>query len=228
MKTIILLHGAIGAASQLQPLADALSAHYHVHSLNFDGHGGEPLPDEFSIARFATQTAQWLQAQQLQSVTILGYSMGGYVALYMARHWPQLVGRIITLGTKFHWDEPTAARETQMLIPEKIAQKLPAFAQTLQQRHAPQNWQEVLTHTAAMMHHMGAHPPLTTDDYPHIACPTLLMLGDRDKMVSTAETLHVYSHLQQAQLAILPGTPHPIEQVDAALVSYMVQRFAGV
>jgi pimeloyl-ACP methyl ester carboxylesterase len=227
MKTIILLHGAIGAASQLQPLADALSTHYHVHSLNFDGHGGEPLPQAFSIAHFATQTVQWLQAHQLQSVTIVGYSMGGYVALYMARHWPQLVGRIATLGTKFHWDEPTAARETQMLIPEKIIQKLPAFAQTLQQRHAPQNWKEVLSHTAAMMHHMGAHPPLTTDDYPHITCPTLLMLGDRDKMVTTAETLNVYSHLPQAQLAILPGTPHPIEQVDAALVSYMVQRFCN-
>ena len=146
----------------------------------------------------------------------------------MARHWPQLVGRIITLGTKFHWDEPTAARETQMLLPEKIEQKLPAFAETLRQRHAPQDWKQVLHQTAAMMRNMGAQPPLTTDDYPHIACPTLLMLGDRDKMVTTTETLHVYGHLPQVQLAILPGTPHPIEQVDASLVTYMVQRFAGV
>ncbi len=226
MKTIVLLHGAIGAASQLQPLADALSVHYTVHLLNFDGHGGEPLPNEFSIAHFAAQTAQWLQAHQLQSVTIVGYSMGGYVALYMARHWPQPVGRIITLGTKFQWDEPTAARETQMLIPEKIEQKLPAFAETLRQRHAPQDWKQVLHQTAAMMRNMGAQPPLGTEDYHNIACPTLLMLGDRDKMVTTTETLHVYSHLPQAQLAILPGTPHPIEQVDASLVTYMVQRFA--
>ena len=40
MKTILLLHGAIGAADQLQPLAQVLAAHYNVHTLSFSGHGG--------------------------------------------------------------------------------------------------------------------------------------------------------------------------------------------
>jgi hypothetical protein len=51
------------------------------------------------------------------------------------------------------------------------------------------------------------------------------MLGDRDQMVSLQETLDVYKALPQAQLAVLPNTPHPIEKVDLSLVSVLVQRF---
>jgi esterase/lipase len=46
MKDILLLHGAIGAKDQLQPLADALKDRYIVHTLNFSGHGGEAFAKE--------------------------------------------------------------------------------------------------------------------------------------------------------------------------------------
>ena len=61
---------------------------------------------------------------------------------------------------------------------------------------------------------MGRDNPLKTDDYADIAKPVLLMLGDRDKMVSFDETLAVYKMLPNAQLAVLPNIAHPIESVD--------------
>ena len=42
---------------------------------------------------------------------IFGYSMGGYVALHAARRHPERIGSIMTLGTKFAWDTPTAEKE---------------------------------------------------------------------------------------------------------------------
>ena len=86
--------------------------------------------------------------------------MGGYVALYLAFHQPQLVESVITLGTKLLWDETTAAKETAMMQPEVILQKVPGFANQLAQRHHPQDWKVVMTKTAEMLTAMGNNNPL--------------------------------------------------------------------
>jgi len=226
METLLLLHGAIGAADQLQPLAQALSGPYNVHTIDFSGHGGQPFAEEpFSMKLFARDVLSYIEQHNLQRVAIFGYSMGGYVGMYLARHYPEKISKVVTLATKYNWDEAIAAKETQMLVPEKIEQKLPAFAATLSERHAPNDWKEVLRKTADMMIGLGADNVLKGDDYPGIGMPALLLLGDRDKMVTLDETLAVYKALPQSQLGILPGTSHPIEQVDTELLATIVKGF---
>lgn len=226
METLLLLHGAIGAADHLQPLAAALAPHFSVHTLSFSGHGGNPLPDaDFSIPLFAADVLTYMQQHELEQVSILGYSMGGYVAMYLAKHHPGKINKVLTLATKYLWTEEIAAREIQMLQPEKISQKLPAYAATLATRHAPADWALVLQKTAAMMVSLGSSPTLSLSDYATISTPSLLLLGDRDKMVSLDETVAVYKALPNAQLGILPGTAHPIEQVPVDLLCYHAIRF---
>jgi len=228
MQTLFLLHGAIGAADQLQPLAESLKAHYTVYTLDFSGHGGREMPaTPFSIARFAEDVLQEMAALQLEKIAVFGYSMGGYVAMYLAKHYPEKIDRVVTLATKFHWDEATAAKEVQMVNADKIARKLPAFAETLEKRHAPNDWKLVMQHTGDMLTALGRQNTLQPDDYTTIAQPALVMLGDRDKMVGLEETVAVYKNLPNAQLAVLPATGHPIEQVDVAMLSYFIHRFVG-
>jgi pimeloyl-ACP methyl ester carboxylesterase len=151
--------------------------------------------------------------------------MGGYVAMYLAKYHPERVNKIITLATKFNWDENIAANETKMLNADKIAQKLPDFAAALQKRHAPNDWKTVLEKTAAMLIDMGKGNLLKPGDYPEIQHPVLLMLGDRDKMVTLDETVEVYNKLPKAQLAILPNTTHPIEMVNLVRLAYEISSF---
>ena len=225
MMDLLILHGALGSVEQLQPLAVSLSPNYNVYTLDFSGHGAEKLPTTpFSISLFASDVLRFMDSNNLKHVSILGYSMGGYVAMYLAKHHPDKVNKIITLATKYEWSPEIAAREVKMLDPEKIEQKLPAFAATLAARHTA-DWKEVLHHTAQMMLAMGANNPLTTTDYPAIPHPVLILLGDRDKMVTLDETLAVYKALPNAQLGILPATSHPIEQVNVSLLSFMVDKF---
>lgn len=225
MQTLLLLHGAIGSSVQLQPLADALSGHYDVHLFNFPGHGGTPMPVEsFSIKTFAAYTLKYIEENKLRNIIVFGYSMGGYTAIYLAKEHPQLFTRIITLGTKFHWDEPTAAREVKMLDADTIAAKVPAFAKTLEQIHAPNNWKEVLQLTAAMLTAMGKNNPLKPEDYPQITTPVLVMLGDRDNMVSLEETVQVYKQLPNARMAVLPGTPHPVEKTGVGMIAFFIRN----
>ena len=135
MKNIILLHGAIGAKDQLEPLAVELKQQgYNVFMLNFSGHGQIPFQIHFSIEQFALELEQFIEANNLQRPTVFGYSMGGYVALYLAKQQPNILGNIIILGTKFEWSPAIAQKEVKMLDSKTIMEKVPKFAEALQKR----------------------------------------------------------------------------------------------
>lgn len=227
MKTILLLHGAIGAADQLEPLANLLKGKYDVRMLSFSGHGGSAAGKGFSIANFADEVLAYLDKEGLQQVSIFGYSMGGYVALYLAKQQPKRIDKLVTLATKFHWDEPTTAKEAGMLDAEKIATKVPAFAASLEKRHAPNDWKQVLAQTKDMLTAMGANNPLSLEDYKTIETSVSVCIGDRDKMVTLDETVAVYKALPNAQFAVLPQTQHPIEQVPLHYLAFIIKDFVG-
>ena len=225
MQPLLLLHGAIGAADQLQSLVDKLPGYKSI-TFNFSGHGGKDFPaGELSIKHFAEEVLAFIEEQKLEQVNIFGYSMGGYVGMYLAKHHPAKIKQVATLATKFHWDAPTAVKETQMLDADKIEAKVPAFAKSLQERHAPNDWKMLLQRTAGMLQAMGADNPLKPEDYSGIATPSLIMLGDKDKMVTLEETLAVYKALPNGRMAMLPATQHPIEQSNTEALAFLLNQF---
>ncbi|MGC4101000.1 alpha/beta fold hydrolase [Ferruginibacter sp.] len=228
MEHLLLLHGAIGTKDQLSPLADALKDRYTVHTISFCGHGGAPFAEEpFSMELFANDVLQYLQRNKIEQVNIFGYSMGGYVALYLAKHHPHLINKVITLATKFYWDENIAAKEIKMLDAATIEEKIPAFAAQLQQRHGLQNWKPLLEKTAALLTSLGKNNVLNAEDYSTINNPALVLLGDRDKMITLEETIAVYTALPNARMGMLPNTAHPIEKVHVELLSFLITQFLG-
>lgn len=228
MEHIILLHGAIGASDQVRALADKLSANYKVHTPDLAGHGGRAIPNEpFSIQLFAANVLDYMKTNGLDKASIFGYSMGGYVGMYLASRHRERINKVVTLATKFHWDELVSAKEVQTLDPDKMEQKIPAFADMLKNRHTPEQWRYVLMKTREMMVNLGNDNTLKPDHFKAIEIPTLIMLGDRDRMVTLDETLNVFRSLPKAQMAMLPNTPHPMEQVDADMIAYFVHKFIG-
>ena len=225
MQQLLLLHGAIGSSQQLEKLRTELQGQYDVHTLNFSGHGGLPMPISFSIESFAEDILLFLDTNQIPVTAVFGYSMGGYAAMYLARKHPERISKLITLATKFHWDKPTAEKEVKMLNPSRIEEKLPAFAELLKQRHRPEDWKQVLQKTASLLTEMGKNNPLKLPDYASIQIPVKLMLGDRDKMVSLEETLQVFRTLPNAQLAVIPATQHPVEAVNTARLAFEIRDF---
>jgi pimeloyl-ACP methyl ester carboxylesterase len=225
-QNLLLLHGAIGSKQQLQELAAILKNRYIIHTISFSAHGGSSISEEpFSIELFAEEVLTYLEEKNIQQTTVFGYSMGGYVAMYLAKNYPQKINKVITLATKFYWDEAIAAKEVKMLDADLIQKKLPMFAEQLQQRHAPQDWKVVLQKTKEMMVNLGKKNPLQLTDYANVEAPCLLLLGDRDKMISMEETINVYKQFPNAQFGMLPDTPHPIEQVDVNTLSFFITKF---
>jgi enterochelin esterase-like enzyme len=99
----------------------------------------------------------------LEKPTVFGYSMGGYVALYLAHSQPTLLGNIITLGTKFEWTPKIAQKEIKMLDAKVIIEKVPKFAEALKTRHG-NDWELLLWKTATMMVDLGNTNALSLED----------------------------------------------------------------
>lgn len=215
MQKLLLLHGAIGSSIQLEPLANILKNTYDIYLLNFSGHGGKPFPDEaFSIEMFAEDVLYFIDKNKLEGINVYGYSMGGYVALYIARHFPNKINKIFTTATKFDWNEESSLKESKLLDPEKIISKIPKFAEQLSERHSPEDWKIVLNKTSEMMINLGKNKLLKDEDFTLIGNEVLVSVGDRDNMVTIEETVGVYRKLKNGRLLIMPDTPHPIEKIS--------------
>lgn len=215
MDKLLLLHGAAGSSVQLEPLANKLKDTYSVYMLNFSGHGGKPIPEEpFSIELFAEDVLYFINKNKLEGINIYGYSMGGYVALYISRHIPEKISKIFTTATKFNWNKESSIKEAALLDPEKIKEKIPKFAEQLLRIHSPEDWKIVLKKTAEMMINLGRNKLLKDEDFPLIENEVTVSVGDRDNMVSIEETIDVYRKLKRGNLLIMPDTPHPFEKIN--------------
>ena len=229
MNNLLILHGAIGSVKQFTHLIRFLESDFKVYAIDFSGHGGSEIPaEDFTIEMFANDVLDWMAKKEIDKIDIFGYSMGGYVGLFLARFYPEKIGRVFTLATKFHWHEETAKHEASMLDPDKIMDKFPAFAEELKHRHAPEDWAEVLRKTAKMMIALGHNNTLKDADFRAIENTVLVSVGDRDKMVSIEETLGVYRQLKNGQMLVLPDTYHPIEKVSGDKLIHEIIDFFKV
>jgi pimeloyl-ACP methyl ester carboxylesterase len=226
-RPLLLLHGALGDARQFAPALELL-ADRNVFCVTFSGHGGTPLPDIFSIDRFVRDTLDAMDEHGIETADILGYSMGGYVALQLARDHADRVNRIITIGTKFNWTQEEAAGEVRMMNPDVIEQKIPAFAAMLAARHAPEDWKTVMRRTAEMMTRLGDGEAMTDADFARVPHPVLVCRGSADHMVHEAESVRTAATLPHGQFRELPGLKHPLEAIPPRTLSDLCLEWLDV
>ena len=223
MSSILLLHGALGSTQQLSGLRSTLQSNRaDLFELNFSGHGGNSFEKDFGIEQFASEVEQFVLTEKLSDVTIFGYSMGGYVAAWLSVQNPKLISRIITLGTKFDWSPESAGREIRKMNPEKIEQRIPAFARVLEHRHQPNNWKLLMKKTADMMKQLGENPLLTEQNLKRVQAKVLIILGDRDDMADLEFSKNASNWIPNSKFVLLQDAPHPIEKVDLNKLSNLI------
>lgn len=214
--TLVLLHGALGSRSQLEPLRAIVAPRRTVHVPELEGHGTTPARGRpFEIAGFVENVVAALDSAGLDRVDVFGYSMGGYVALALALAHPARVSTITTLGTKFDWSPEFAAGEMAKLDAATIRAKVPQFAGVLAARHeGAGGWEPLLGRTAGLLESLGRRPVLGDAELARIGHRVRVMVGDRDQTVSVEESAAAFRRMPAGELMVMPRTPHPIEQVD--------------
>ena len=231
---IIVLHGALGSADQMAPLAQAMEGLAPAEALELPGHGATESGDvPFTIAGFAAWLAShpWISDGGPRPVAF-GYSMGGYIALALEARRPGTFAGILTLGTRFSWSPTSAAKEGAKLDPALIREKVPRFAAMLEERHAGSGgWEGVLADTAALLTALGAKPLLVPATLGAIRIPVTLSVGSADDTVTWAETNGIAEFIPGAESAVIDGAPHPIEKVPGEriveLMRAIIARAAG-
>lgn len=213
MESIILLHGALGAAYQFNHITTELSKDYKVYTFDFIGHGPRELSTPFSIVNFSDDLEQFIVAKKIANPTVFGYSMGGYVALHLASENDRILKKVITYGTKVLWNKAIASQETKLLIPEKIEEKVPKFAQYLASLHGESKWKDVVNHTAQLMINLGNNNSIETFSK-RINVEVEIGISNTDEMVTLAESKHIASYLRNGTLKIHNNLPHPIQKIN--------------
>lgn len=222
---LLLLHGALGTEAEFRELVQKLDNSFQIHTLDFEGHGQAGSSSRpFSIQSFSENVLEFMREKKIDQAKIFGYSMGGYVALYLARHFPDKITAVSTLGTILKWDDFVAQRELKYLKPESIEKKVPEFAGLLEQRH-PHGWKTVVRQTANLLSDLGKNPPLQPNDWAAIKQPVRLHVGDRDTTAEPEETTEVFHQIENAELAVLPETPHAFHQADVTWLAYSLNTF---
>lgn len=219
---LLLLHGALGSSSELESLKNCLVNDFTIHTLNFEGHGNSISNKDFSIDLFTQNIIDYILKHKLNKVGIFGFSMGGYVAINLALRRPDMVGKIMTLGTKFNWSIASGEKEIKMLNPIKIEEKVPAFANYLQKIHLPNDWKVNMNKTAKLMSNLMNGEKLIDEDYSELNHKILLCLGSKDLMVSMEETKAVAMQMPNSQLQLIDGFEHPVSKVDKAILSNLI------
>lgn len=230
MSQLILLPGALGHAEQFKNLITELES-YTINAIALDlpGHGINPYsPEAISVPLMAEALLHKFDEQGItEPVTIFGHSLGGYIGLYMCMHFPKRVNSLFTMGTKWHWTEEISKRETSMLNPEKMEEKIPKFVEHLKSVHQ-QDWKRVVNTIAFLMNDLGQNQYLEPQNLGEINKPVRIGLGDRDAMVSLDETVNVYSALPNGQLQIYPSTPHPYEKMNTQKLALDLKQFLEI
>jgi pimeloyl-ACP methyl ester carboxylesterase len=223
MRDLILLHGALGAAIEFDELVPYLEQHFKVYRFDLSGHGQNNSEEEFSMQLFARDLKNFIQENNLELPQIFGYSMGGYVSYTLAKDEPELIGDIMSLGTKLKWDPLIAKLETSKLNPEKIMEKVPQFGAYLESIHL--DWKKNMEKTAQLMIGLGNGDALTFEDFGKIKNKCFIGLGDMDEMVSCQETIDVDAALLNSHYYKLPNSRHSLPQLDKKVLAEKIIEF---
>lgn len=225
---LILLHGAIGAAEQLAPLSARLGDDFDVHPPELPGHGDEPLGDrKFALKTFVEYLGGYVEARGLRRPVLLGHSMGGLVGLLLALERPEMLGAVVTLGTKLSWTPEVAAREAGYLRSEKIEEKAPILARTLAARHRALDWRLLLGHTRGLTLGLGRRPPLPLERLGDLSVPVSYGVATRDHLAPPEEGQRAVACLARGELWTPEGT-HALESIDAGALARHVRHAASL
>lgn len=214
MKPIlVILHGVSGSAGEMAPLAKPLSAWFDVRVPNLLGHGGRPVPEGYALQDMADDLVSWLDSEGIGPAHFLGYSLGGYLAFYLARHQPQRVKSVSGIVVKHVFDEAALSYIAYLADPDRLGRLGNPRKDELIAVHGEGNWINVTKNTAALFEGFGRGLPLDESDIRAISTPALVLSGDRDPLVSEAETRALAALLLNARLGLFPGPSHPLKVV---------------
>jgi esterase len=104
-KPFVILHGFLGMSDNWKTLGSHFATlGFQVHLLDLRNHGRSFQSPEFNYDLMVSDVLQYCKLNNLESIVLLGHSMGGKVAMQFACDYPELVDKLIIadIGPKYY------------------------------------------------------------------------------------------------------------------------------
>jgi non-heme chloroperoxidase len=225
-KVLLFLHGISGSWRSWELNLPLLSPAYHTYALSQRGHGNSAKPACcYRVADYAGDVIAFLDALGLTQVTLIGHSMGSYIAHQVAGAHPERVDRLVLIG----WGpiRPTSPAGAARVL------ELYRYVQTREDSLDPAFVRNFLTSTVcnplpapyletlvaeslkvpvAIWKHMLARR-LSADHSPPpspVMAKTLVLYGDHDVYVHEGQAA-LAAAIPQATFITYPATGHALQ-----------------
>ena len=221
-EPLVLLHGGIGAGEMFEAIMPELSTRRRIITVDLQGHGGTADVDRpLRPQTMADDVAALIEHLGLARADVMGYSLGGLVALRTAIQHPQRVRRLVlvSIGFKRAGSHPEVVEAMDQFSPElaDVLKQSPLYERYSRLAPRVEDWPVLIAKTSGLLN----------DDYDWTAeterleTPTMLVYADADS-VRPAHIVEFYgllggglrdavwdgSQQPRNRLAVLPGHTH--------------------
>ncbi|MGH2490023.1 MAG: alpha/beta fold hydrolase [Candidatus Limnocylindria bacterium] len=240
-QPLVLIHGGLGAIEMFGPNLPALAKGRQVIGVDLQGHGRTADIDRpLSAELMAGDIAALIKHLKLEQPDIMGYSLGGGVAFFIALRHPELVGKLVIVSTPFR---------RNAFYPEILGQQAQVTAEAAEAMKQTPMYQMYaslaprIEDWPRLLRKLGESMALDFDfmeDVARIKAPTMIVAGDAD-IFPPAHAVEVFGLLgggkrdpgwdgsgrPKSQLAILPGVSHYSMGIAPALPPTVITFLEG-
>jgi pimeloyl-ACP methyl ester carboxylesterase len=208
---VVLLHGGISSfQTSFERVSGDLARRYQVVGIERVGHGHTADSDRpLSYEGMADDTAAVLGQLGLGQVDLIGWSDGGIVSLLVASKYPQLVRKVVVLGSSTSLDgvQPDFQRRLRGMTPEELVKVLGKERREAYERVSPDgpgHWPVIV----AKIKDLWLSRRVEKEQLVAIQAEVLVIAGDRDIWATPEHSVEIFRSLRRGRLWIVPGTGH--------------------
>ena len=226
--TLLLIHGA-GSSRLTWPAELRRLPNTAVYTLDLPGHGRSQPQGRQTVAGYAQDVLDFIEALSLENVFVLGHSMGGAIAQQVGLAAPPAVAGLILLGTG-----AKLSVSPQILV--ALEEDFETAVDLLNQYYWGSQPNDPLK-AANRQSMLACLPEVMLGDFvacnqfdlrqelPHIALPTLVISSQNDQMTPPKFGQYLAEQLPNAQFALMAEVGHMMMLEAPAEVARLVQNF---
>ncbi len=94
---LIILHGFFASSRNWRQIAEKLSVGFHVTVPDMRNHGASPHDPAMDYPTMAADLLDFIESRGMSSVNLLGHSMGGKIAMWLALNHPGIINKLIVV-----------------------------------------------------------------------------------------------------------------------------------
>jgi pimeloyl-ACP methyl ester carboxylesterase len=202
-QPIVLLHGGLfGSTVEMTDFIEKLKKNHQVIAISTRGHGKSELGTELlTLEQRATDAMAVINAVTKDSVTVIGFSDGGYAAYQLGAMYPERVKKMVVMGAGELYP---GLRAFNFTAKQAMEMDKPFIEQQLKLMPEPKRLEEMFAGVCA------CYNKLTVGKYllGAIKCPVMIMAGDNDGGNSVEHVVNAARMIPKHQISIIPNTGH--------------------